>query len=62
MSETDIEYYRRRASEERKLALKSERSDVAAIHRELAMQYQTLIDHPELRPRLRWVHSEEATA
>lgn len=53
MSESDTEYYRRRAAEERAMALKSERSDVAAIHQELARQYQTLVDHAELRPRLR---------
>lgn len=50
MSSDDTEYYRRRAVDERALALKSERSDVAAIHAELARQYQALVEMAELRP------------
>jgi hypothetical protein len=46
----DIEYYRGRAVDGRALALKSERRDVAAIHEELARQYQALVDQAELRP------------
>ena len=53
MPGNDTEYYRARAIEERELALKSERQDVAAIHEELARQYQALVDIAELRPRLR---------
>ena len=48
----DTEYYRRRAVDERAMALKSERRDVAAIHEELARQYQALVDQTELRPKL----------
>lgn len=50
---TDTEYYRRRATQERELALKSERREVAAIHEELARQYQALVDQTQLRPTLR---------
>jgi hypothetical protein len=49
----DTEYYRRRAVDERAMALKSERQDVAAIHEELARQYQALVDQAALRPTLR---------
>ena len=52
MSSNDTEYYRQRAVAERAIALKSERQDVAAIHEELAREYQALVDNPELRPRL----------
>ena len=53
MSPNDIEYYRQRAIEERALASKSERRNVAEIHEELAQQYQALVDQAELRPTLR---------
>jgi hypothetical protein len=53
MPANDTEYYRARAIEERELALQSERQDVAAIHEELARQYQALVDKAELRPTLR---------
>ena len=53
MSSKDTEYYRRRAIAERAMALKSERANVAAIHAELARQYQALADKAELRPTLR---------
>ncbi len=52
MFQTDVEYYRRRATQERKMALKAERQDVAAIHEELARQYDALATEPQLRPRL----------
>ena len=51
---SDTEYYRQRAIRERELALKSERQNVAAIHEELARQYQALVDKAKLRPKLRW--------
>ena len=53
MSFDDTSYYRQRAIDERALALKAERQDVAAIHEELARQYQALVDRVELRPTLR---------
>ena len=50
MSSKDIEYYRQRAADERALALKAERREVAAIHEELARQYQAMVDDQQLRP------------
>lgn len=52
MSSNDTEYYRRRANDERRLALQADRQNVAAIHEELARQYQALVDQAELRPTL----------
>ena len=52
MPSDDTEYYRQRAVDERALALRAERRDVAAIHEELARQYQALVDQAELRPTL----------
>ena len=46
----DLEYYRHRAITERGLAKASERANVAAIHEELAHQYDALVEHEELRP------------
>ena len=54
MSSQDTEYYRQRAIDERAMALKAERRDVAAIHEELARQYQALVDDAELRPARRF--------
>lgn len=54
MTSNDKEYYRQRALDERAMALKAERRDVAAIHEELARQYQALVDEAELRPRTRF--------
>ena len=53
MSSRDVEYYRQRAVDERAMALKAERRNVAAIHEELARQYQALVGQAELRPTLR---------
>ena len=44
------DYYRARAIEERWLAREASRTDVAAIHEELAVQYDALAEHLELRP------------
>lgn len=49
MSSHDIEYYRQRALDERALALNSAHKEIAAIHEELARQYQALVDRAELR-------------
>lgn len=59
MSSNDTEYYRRRANEERQLALKSERQDVAAIHEELARQYRALVDQAALRPTSRIIMADQ---
>lgn len=50
MSSSDNSYYRQRAREERERAFSATRRDVAAIHEELARQYQALIDKSEPRP------------
>jgi hypothetical protein len=52
MSSYDTEYYRQRAAQERAMALRADRANVAAIHEELARQYQALVDRAELRPTL----------
>jgi hypothetical protein len=49
----DIEYYRQRANAERELAKDAKRANVAAIHAELARQYDALMNRAELRPTLR---------
>jgi hypothetical protein len=51
MFASDLEYYRHRARQERELAKQADRADIAAIHEELAQQYDALIEHSELRPR-----------
>jgi len=55
VAETDIEYYRRRAIQEREYALAADRQDVAAIHLELARLYDALVNEPGIRPVLRIV-------
>lgn len=53
MDEQDIEYYRHRAATELGMASEAERADVAAIHEELAKQYQALVEQSELRKALK---------
>ena len=53
MPSLDTEYFRQRAAAERELASQSERANVAAIHDELARQYEALVNRAELRPTLR---------
>jgi hypothetical protein len=62
MSSRDTEYYRERAERERALARTSNRANVAAIHEELARQYEALVKQAELRPNLRIVASERLSA
>lgn len=62
MSSIDIEYYRERAETERRLAAASERADVAAIHEELARQYEALVETDALRPPFRIVSSVQIPA
>ena len=52
MPSNDANYYRQRAIKEQEMALESDRKNVAAIHEELAKQYQALVDQAELRPKL----------
>ena len=46
----DADYYRARAIEERDMAQRANRENVAAIHDELARQYDALADQADLRP------------
>ena len=62
MSETDIEYYRRRAATERAMAATAERANVKAIHEELARQYEALVEQVELRPEWRGYPMEKVSA
>lgn len=58
MSTKDLEYYRERAVTERARAKEARRQDVAAIHEELARQYEALVDRQDLRPPLRMVFDD----
>lgn len=62
MSQSDTEYYRRRAVDERAAALQADNADVAAIHQELARQYQALADQTGLRPKLRVKYRQRVSA
>jgi hypothetical protein len=53
VASSDVEYYRQRASAERELTRDALRADVAAIHEELARQYEALVNRADLRPTLR---------
>ena len=53
MASDDVAYYRERAETERALAKNAGEANVAAIHAELARQYQALVDREDLRPVLR---------
>ncbi len=55
MDDNDLAYYKKRAATERALAAASENKDVAAIHEELARQYEALAERADLRPTLRIV-------
>ena len=52
MRGNEVGYYRQRAATERRLAAESENEDVAAVHHELARQYEALVDRADLRPTL----------
>jgi hypothetical protein len=62
MQRHDVSYYRERAAAERRLAAASENEDVAAIHEELARQYEALVEQADLRPTLRIVVPTERPA
>ena len=53
MSNDSIPYFRERATAERALAINANRPDVAAIHDEMARQYQALVDNRVGKPALR---------
>lgn len=56
MTSVDVEYYRKRALAERMLVTASPTDEVAAIHADLAAQYEALVEQPALRSsfRIRW--------
>lgn len=50
MSVDDVEYYRRRALEERERAAMTESAEAANAHQELARHYEGLVAHADLLP------------
>ena len=52
MSVEDTEYFKARASTERALAETAASKDIAAIHEELARQYEALVEPAAIRPKL----------
>jgi predicted glycoside hydrolase/deacetylase ChbG (UPF0249 family) len=62
MFNTDEDYYRRRATEEREMALRTERRDVAEIHEELARQYDALVEQKGLRSHLTLLQGHRMSA
>jgi hypothetical protein len=53
MSLDDIEYYRRRAREERERAEKTDIPEAAQAHRDLASHYEALVEHADMLPPTR---------
>lgn len=53
MSLDDVEYYRRRAVEERERAARADSAEAANAHHELARHYEGLIARAELLPLTR---------
>jgi hypothetical protein len=53
MSLDDIDYYRRRAIEERGIAARAENRDAAKAHLELAGHYEALVAYAHLLPQNR---------
>ena len=53
MSFDDVEYYQRRALEERERAAKADSSEAANAHQELARHYEGLIARAEMLPLTR---------
>ena len=53
MSLDDVEYYRRRALEERERAASAENSEAANAHQELARHYEGLVARAEMLPLTR---------
>lgn len=53
MSLDDVDYYRRRALEERERAAKTESNEAANAHQELARHYEGLVARAEMLPPTR---------
>jgi hypothetical protein len=62
MRRHDVSYYRERAAAERRLAAASENEEVAALHEELARQYEARVEQADLRRTLRIVVPTERPA
>ena len=52
MSQTDMEYFRQRATVEREMARNAATPKIAAIHEELARGYDLLVKEPQERREL----------
>jgi hypothetical protein len=50
MSREDVEYYRSRAEQERRLAAEATSSEAAKAHGELARSYEILVERAEYLP------------
>ena len=55
MAPTDIDYYRRRAAQEREASGLASKQNVTEVHLELARAYEALLENAEMRPALRLV-------
>ena len=53
MSLEDVDYYRRRAREERAIAEAAANPEIAKVHLDLAKGYEALVEHAELLPPTR---------
>jgi hypothetical protein len=53
MSAKDVEYYRRRALQERERAAKADSAEAANAHQELARHYEGLVAHADMLPSKR---------
>ena len=53
MSLEDVDYYRRRAREERAIADAAVNPEIARVHLDLAKGYEALVEHAEMLPRTR---------
>lgn len=53
MSVDDVEYYRRRALEERERAARADSAEAANAHQELARHYEGLVNRADMLPLTR---------
>jgi hypothetical protein len=50
MSMDDVEYYRRRAIEERERAARADHPEAARAHQDLARHYEGIVAHADMLP------------
>lgn len=60
MSLDNVDYYRRRAREERAIAAAADNPEIAKVHLDLAIGYEALVEHANLLPPTRDSASGEA--